>query len=238
VRITAQLIRASDGVQVWSDIYDRKLNDIFKLQSEISTTVARALNSALSITPTGGAQTVSHGTTNVEAYNLLLQGNYFFFRGNSGDNAKAVNFLKQALEVDPRYAVAWARLARVYAYRAYENSPRPRRSQQEMLFGRLAIDPGALKSLRSATFPQVVETGRPRNRLREAVALDPMAIGERAQSNIAYLKAVIRRLRRRNCLHVPELERNPLNTSSLSDLIRINNSMDSLPSQQLNLASC
>src|SRR5471030_1298409 len=56
LRITAQLIRAMDVVHLWSEIYDRKLTDIFKVQDEISTTVAKALNAALTVTPTSGGK--------------------------------------------------------------------------------------------------------------------------------------------------------------------------------------
>ena len=63
-----------------------------------------------------GGQPASMGTTNIEAYNLLLQGNYYYCRGDSGDNAKAIEVYQQALKLDPHYAVAWAKLARVYAW--------------------------------------------------------------------------------------------------------------------------
>ena len=61
LRITAQLIRASDGVHLWSEIYDRKLTDIFKVQDEISTTVAKALNVALNASNSGGVQPALKG---------------------------------------------------------------------------------------------------------------------------------------------------------------------------------
>ena len=68
--------------------YDRKLTDIFKVQDEISTTVAKALNIALIRSPLSGGQVVSHGTSNVEAYNLMLQGNYFFFAATAAITPK------------------------------------------------------------------------------------------------------------------------------------------------------
>jgi tetratricopeptide (TPR) repeat protein len=113
------LIRASDGVHLWSEIYDRKLTDIFKVQDEISRTVAKALNAALNLTLAVGGPSASRGTTNIAAYNLLLQGNYFFWRGDKGDNGKAAEYFLQALKRDPHYAPAWAKLARVYAWQGY-----------------------------------------------------------------------------------------------------------------------
>ena len=115
LRITAQLVRASDGVHLWSQSFDRKFADIFKVQEEISDTVAKALNVALA----GRARTPERGTSNVEAYNLMLQGYYYFMRGNAGDNERAVVTYQRALKLDPQYAVAWAELARVYAWQGY-----------------------------------------------------------------------------------------------------------------------
>ena len=118
LRITVQLIRASDGVHLWSEIYARKLNEIFKLQDEISTTVAKALNATLSSGKPSGIRSAPTGTPNVDAYNLMLKGNYFFFRGDKGDDALATKFYQDALHVDPEYATAWAKLARAYVWQA------------------------------------------------------------------------------------------------------------------------
>jgi TolB-like protein len=226
LRITAQLIRATDGVHLWSEIYDRKLNDIFKVQDEISTTVAKALNTALSATPTVGAQGVSHGTANVEAYNLVLQGNYFYFRGNSGDNTKAIEFLQQALHLDPRYALAWARLARVYVFQgaigeltAAEAEAKGRDAAERAL----AIDPNCAEAYyaRGNIFRQVVgDWAAAKSDYGRAVALDPHGeIGERAQTAILGLNSLmsgdnrelIDSLRR-------SLERSPLDTDNMAGL--------------------
>jgi TolB-like protein len=110
LRITAQLIRATDGVHLWSQTYERKLNDIFKVQDDISTTVARELNVALSET----SRSVAVGTTSIAAYNLMLQGNYFYYRYGKGDVEKAITFYRQATALEPRNALAWARIAEAY----------------------------------------------------------------------------------------------------------------------------
>ena len=116
LRITAQLIRASDGVHRWSETYDRKLDDIFKVQDEISTTVAKALNAALNVTSAAAKQPASKGTRNLEAYNLFLRGNYFYARNGEGDLTKAIELYHQALLVDPQYAAAWSRSALAYGW--------------------------------------------------------------------------------------------------------------------------
>ena len=110
LRITAQLVRASDGVHLWSQSFDRRLKDIFKVQEEIADTVAKELNVVLG----AGGPAASSGTNSVEAYNVFLKGNYFYLRGNVGDNQRAIKEYKEALALDPNYAISWAQLSRTY----------------------------------------------------------------------------------------------------------------------------
>ncbi|HEV7611584.1 MAG TPA: protein kinase [Steroidobacteraceae bacterium] len=109
LRVTTQLIRASDGVQLWSQTYDRNLADIFKVQDEISDRVAKALNATFAIVegPIGEE-------SDVEAYNLVLEGNYYKARQSRGSVEKAVQLYKKAIDLRPSYALAWARLASAY----------------------------------------------------------------------------------------------------------------------------
>jgi len=111
VRITVQLIRASDGSHLWSQTYERNLNDIFKTQDEIARTVTQALRVALASSDTHSET----GTPNAEAHNRLLLGNYSL--GLAVDNAttqRAIGYFKEAIELDPTYALAWARLSAAY----------------------------------------------------------------------------------------------------------------------------
>jgi adenylate cyclase len=108
LRVTAQLIRAGDGTHLWSQTYDRKLSDVFKVQDEIAGTVATALNTALRSVATP----YSEGKApNQEAYNQVLLGNYFYSRGAEKDDQRAVTAYTQATKIDPNYALAWAKLA-------------------------------------------------------------------------------------------------------------------------------
>ncbi len=109
LRVTAQLIRASDGVDVWSQIYDQKLVDVFKVQDEIGNKVANALHVALL-----NDQAVETPEPDVEAYNLVLEGNYIKARANLSDVEKAVQLYRRALDINPNYALAWARLGSAY----------------------------------------------------------------------------------------------------------------------------
>jgi TolB-like protein/tetratricopeptide (TPR) repeat protein len=109
IRVTAQLIRASDGVHIWSETYDRDLKDVFKVQDEIAQGVVQKLK--LTLLPVASA--VSVRTVNAEAHGLYLQGRYFKDRDTSEDLAKANDCFKRALALDPTYAPAWAGIATV-----------------------------------------------------------------------------------------------------------------------------
>ncbi|HXS26311.1 MAG TPA: protein kinase [Steroidobacteraceae bacterium] len=109
LRISAQLIRASDGVDLWSQSYDRTLPDIFKVQNEIAEEVSQSLRVAL-LGTLGGTRSVP----NVRAYDLVLEGNYFKARLTARDTERAIELYRQAIGIDPGYALTWARLASAY----------------------------------------------------------------------------------------------------------------------------
>jgi eukaryotic-like serine/threonine-protein kinase len=109
LRITAQLIRASDGAHLWSQTYDRNFFDIFKVQDEIGEKVTQALDVALrNGHPTGDP------APDVRAYNLVLEGNHFRARKTLPDVERAAQLYRQAIDIAPDYALAWARLASAY----------------------------------------------------------------------------------------------------------------------------
>jgi len=110
LRITAELIRASDGSHQWSQTYDRNLVDIFKVQDEIAGTVASALHAAFA----SGAAPMSAWEPDLEAYNLVLEGNYYNARRTPRDVEKAAQLFRRAIDISPDYALAWARLASAY----------------------------------------------------------------------------------------------------------------------------
>lgn len=108
LRVTTQLIRIDDGHHVWSETYDRKVDDIFKIQDEIAGSVVNALKISL----LEGQTPRATPTANSEAYTLYLQAHAIRYRGNgSSDSAIATDYLKQALKLDPAFAPAWAELA-------------------------------------------------------------------------------------------------------------------------------
>jgi TolB-like protein len=114
LRITAQLIRASDGSHLWSQTYERSFNDIFQVQDEISATVSQALKATLNLGSAGGKTRKA----DTEAYNQLLQGNYVADHNTQVDSEKAIGFYQAALKLDPNYALAWAKLANLRIHQA------------------------------------------------------------------------------------------------------------------------
>lgn len=110
LRITVELIRASDGSHVWSHTYDRTLDDAFKVQSEIARAVAQSLKVGLKM-ESGHADP---GTSSADAYSLVLKGNFFVSRFERDDVPKAIELYREAIQIDPTYAQAWARLADAY----------------------------------------------------------------------------------------------------------------------------
>jgi len=112
VRITAQLINADTGLHVWADRYDRELNDIFALQDEVRQRIVEALQ--LKLTGTDKRRLDHQGTTNVAAYDLFLQGREFESMFSREGLAEALRLYSQAIEIDPNYSDAYARMANVH----------------------------------------------------------------------------------------------------------------------------
>jgi tetratricopeptide (TPR) repeat protein len=139
LRIAAQLIRASDGVNLWSQTYDRNLSGIFTVQDEIAESVSRALRATLR-TSQGTAATVP----DIRAYYLVLEGNYFKARMTPGDVARAVQLYQQAIGISAGYALAWARLASAYMIQELLSGP-PTQIQNRRVVAALeraiALDP-------------------------------------------------------------------------------------------------
>jgi TolB-like protein/cytochrome c-type biogenesis protein CcmH/NrfG len=108
LRITAQLVRADSGYHLWSETYDRQLDDIFKVQDEIAGAVVKALKISL----IGGFRPESTGTRSVEAYSLYLQARSIIRHAHGpADSERAVQYLRKAVEADPQFANGWALLA-------------------------------------------------------------------------------------------------------------------------------
>ena len=126
VRVNVQLINAMTEAHVWADTYDRKLTDIFAVESEIAKTVADTLQAKLT-----GAEKSSIAkapTADPEAYELYLKGRFFWNKRTGDDLRKSIEYLKQAIAKDPGYALAYAALADSYALLRFYGGASPAES--------------------------------------------------------------------------------------------------------------
>jgi Flp pilus assembly protein TadD len=113
IRVTAQLINAQDGLHLWSETYDEEFSDIFKLQDKLAKQIARALQPSLS-SEAAGRISNSVGTTDVEAYNLNLQGTSLLTSFSRDGLTTAEALFQRASQRDPKYARPWSGLAAVH----------------------------------------------------------------------------------------------------------------------------
>jgi serine/threonine-protein kinase len=113
LRITAELVDVASGYHLWSERYDRELDDIFAVQDEIAATIVKALQLKLS----GDQQQflVKRHTENVQAYNEYLRGRYYWNRRSPDGFRRAIEFFDKALNFDPEYALAYAGKSDCYA---------------------------------------------------------------------------------------------------------------------------
>ncbi|PYK20448.1 MAG: hypothetical protein DME55_02145 [Verrucomicrobia bacterium] len=122
VRVNVQLIKAANDSHLWADTFDRKLTDIFAVETEIAKTVADTLQAKL----TGSEEQAiaAKPTENPEAHELYLKGRFFWNKRTNSDLKTAIQYFNQAIEKDPGYALAYAGLADAYAIlTAYAAAP-------------------------------------------------------------------------------------------------------------------
>jgi TolB-like protein/Flp pilus assembly protein TadD len=112
VRVNVQLINALTDAHLWADTYDRKLTDMFAVESEIAKTIAETLQARL----TGSEKTAisKKPTENPEAHELYLKGRFFWNKRTADDLRKSIDYFNQAVQKDPNYAQAYAGLAQAW----------------------------------------------------------------------------------------------------------------------------
>ena len=117
VRISARLSRAETGEQLWSESYTRDLKDVFAVQTELAQTIVEQLRSRLGIAVAKDQiqaqvkEAERGGTTNVEAHQLYLQGNYMLHNYSLDGFRRSAELFQKAVELDPNFALGWAQLA-------------------------------------------------------------------------------------------------------------------------------
>jgi serine/threonine protein kinase/tetratricopeptide (TPR) repeat protein len=112
IRVITQLVNAEDEFQLWSDTYEQKLERVFEIQSDVAEKIVKALKMKLSAEEK--AQIRKKPTENMEAYNLYLQGRWFWNKRTPSGFQKAIEYFERAIEIDPNYALAYAGIADSY----------------------------------------------------------------------------------------------------------------------------
>lgn len=111
IRITAQLISVKDGYHLWSERYDRGMEDIFAVQDEIAQTIAKKFE--IKLTKSEKKEFIKQGTDNIQAHDLYLRGR-FYWEQRGKKLQTALNFFSQALKLDPNYALAHVGIGDAY----------------------------------------------------------------------------------------------------------------------------
>ena len=106
------MIKVADGYHLWSERFDRQMDDVFALQDEISLAIVERLR--VSLLTSEKATLTKHHTEDVQAYSLYLQGRYFWNKRTAEGLKRAVEFFTRAIEQDPEYALAHSGLADAY----------------------------------------------------------------------------------------------------------------------------
>ncbi|MDH3528896.1 MAG: protein kinase [Acidobacteriota bacterium] len=131
LRITVQLINASDGYQIWSERYDREMKDIFDVQDEIALAVVDALK--LQLFGDEKTAVLKHGTRNKEAYDLYLKARFFFNKFTEASFEQALELYKQAIAIDGSYAKAYVGIGEIYFYQSLPDVPMAKFSPEEAI---------------------------------------------------------------------------------------------------------
>ena len=113
VRVNVQLVKADTDTHLWADTFDRKLTDVFQIESDVAKAIAEKLQTKL----TGSEERAisAKPTADLEAHQLYLQGRYLWNRRTADNLKKALTYFQQAVEKDPSYALAYAGIADTYA---------------------------------------------------------------------------------------------------------------------------
>jgi adenylate cyclase len=140
LRITAQLIRVSDGSHLWSQSYDREMGDIFNTQDSIAIAVVTALRATLAASNSPSRDR----PVNIEAYNALLRARYFRRKQTKLDTERSIAAAEEAIKLDPEYALAWSTIGTQYNFLGVSGWMPPKEAHAKAVNAvdrALAIDP-------------------------------------------------------------------------------------------------
>jgi TolB-like protein/Tfp pilus assembly protein PilF len=143
LRITAQLVNVADGFHLWSERYDRQMEDVFAIQDDIARAIANRLKVSIS-----GDALIRPPTGSLEAYDLYLRGRFFVTKGGEGTRL-ALDCFQEALARDPQYALAHAGVAEAYSWLGGTGILRPKNAlprAQEAAMRALELDESLAES--------------------------------------------------------------------------------------------
>ncbi|MBX2945506.1 MAG: tetratricopeptide repeat protein [Cyclobacteriaceae bacterium] len=230
IRITAQLIKVKDGSHIWSKTYDRNLDDIFKVQDEIANAVVQELK----ITLLGHELHVA--PANSEAFNLYLQGKYFFAKRDRDNVERAIDRFNQALALEENNPTIWASLSIAYASQANNgyidaatgfDKAREAALKAINLDDNVALGHYALAYIKTSYDWDWADADA---EFKKALSLDPANIG--AINGMANLALALGRFDEATALYKKALELDPLRP-----IIRINLGMTMMHNNQPRQAS-
>ena len=141
LRITAQLINAADGFHLWSEAYDRDLDDLFQIQDEVSQTISEVLR--VNLTEAERVQLTAIPTQSIEAYDYYSRGRHLFYQYTREGDRAAIEMYLKALELDQNYALAYTGLSLCYSQlisRGWDENPIWLGKAEEAALRALGID--------------------------------------------------------------------------------------------------
>jgi TolB-like protein/Flp pilus assembly protein TadD len=216
IRITAQLIRASDGYHLWSETFDRKLDDIFKIQDEIAGKVVDELK----VTLLGAAPKVR--STDPKAYELYLQAVQLGRQASADAFAKSDELYRRALAIDPRYAPAWSGLLGNFLNKAQGGLISPQESfarSREAVTKALEIDPEYAPAHAQLGWIAMYgdnDLAAAAKHVEHALALDPTNLD--VLRNAATLLGTLGRTDQALAVETAVVRRDPVNVTALYNL--------------------
>lgn len=219
VRITAQLVKVSDGFHTWSDTFDHVLDDIFAIQDSIADSVSKAMNVTLL------GKSVPRSKGNPETLGLVVQANHFTTRYTKESVAKAIELCGQALAIDPEDARAWSGLANAYlvqeAYGLCDKSGLDYERVRDAAQKALALDDSIPGTWGTIAWLQIVvdlDWNKAEESFRKALALAPGDVG--ALIGVATFESLAKNFGESQRLLRKAVELDPLNSESLLQMAR------------------
>ena len=177
IRVTARLVRVSDGMTLWADKFDEKFTDIFSVEDAISQRAASGL--ALRLSGEEQQQLTKRYTQKSGAYQLYLEGRYFWNKRTAEDIGKAIKYFEQAAALDSHYALAYSGLADCYNMMGYWNLTPPREAfpkAKEAAIKALEIDDTLAEAHASLAYAELEfdwDTARAESGYKRAIELNP-----------------------------------------------------------------